>query len=184
MYGCQCRFDHTAQGKIVKSNDSDILRNPIATFFESFYGTNSDQIIVCEIAGSQLFSIFDDFQHIGICALHGRCQAVDNGTGRRHAGSTDRLVKTRRTLCKITDLIGRAKIAWLSFTRSNQVPGCKIRPLYIVDQNAVAGNSFKIGVQKDNRNRNQQSERNVSDMGEKNRKSAGKCSGLAMCKGS
>ena len=34
------------------------------------------------------------------------------------------------------------------------------------------------------RDRNQQSERNVSDMGEKNRKSAGKCSGLAMCKGS
>lgn len=170
MDGGQRRLDHTAQGKIVKSDDSDILGNPVSVFFESLYGAYGDQIVVCKIAGSQFFSIFDDLQHIGICALHGRRQDVDNGTGRGHAGGADRLVKPRRTLCKITDLIGRAKIAWLSFTRSDQVPGCKICPLHIVDQNAVAGNSFKIGVQKDNRNRNQQSERNVSDMGEKNGK--------------
>lgn len=170
MDGCQRRLDHAAQGKIVKSDDSDILGNPVSVFFESLYGANGDQIVVCKIAGSQFFFIFDDLQHIGICALHGRRQAVDNGTGRGHAGGADRLVKPGRTLCKITDLIGRAKIAWLSFTRSDQVPGCKICPLHIVDQNAVAGNSFKIGVQKDNRNRNQQSERNVSDLGEKNGK--------------
>lgn len=170
MDGGQRRLDHTAQGKIVKSDDSDILGNPVSVFFESLYGAYGDQIVVCKIAGSQFFSIFDDLQHIGICALHGRRQDVDNGTGRGHAGGADRLVKPGRTLCKITDLIGRAKIAWLSFTRSDQVPGCKICPLHIVDQNAVAGNSFKIGVQKDNRNRNQQSERNVSDMGEKNGK--------------
>ena len=95
-----------------------------------------------------------------------------------------RLVKTRGTLCKVADRIGRVKISGLCFAGSDQMSGCKIRPLYIVEQNAVAGNSFKIGVQKDNWDRNQQSERNVSDMGEKNRKSAGKCSGLAMCKGS
>lgn len=184
MDGGQRRLDHTAQGKIVKSDDSDILGNPVSVFFESLYGAYGDQIVVCKIAGSQFFSIFDDLQHIGICALHGRRQDVDNGTGRGHAGGADRLVKPGRTLCKITDLIGRAKIAWLSFTRSDQVPGYKICPLHIVDQNAVAGNSFKIGVQKDNWDWNQQSERNVSDMGEKNRKSAGKCSGLAMCKGS
>lgn len=170
MDGGQRRLDHTAQGKIVKSDDSDILGNPVSVFFESLYGAYGDQIVVCKIAGSQFFSIFDDLQHIGICALHGRRQDVDNGTGRGHAGGADRLVKPGRTLCKITDLIGRAKIAWLSFTRSDQVPGCKICPLHIVDQNAVAGNSFKIGVQKDNRNRNQQSERNVSDLGEKNGK--------------
>ena len=170
MDGGQRRFDHTAQREVIKSDDSDILGDPVSAFFESLYGAYGDQIIVCEIAGSQFFFIFDDLQHIGICALHGRRQAVDNGTGRGHAGGADRLVKPGRTLCKITDLIGRAKIAWLSFTRSDQVPGCKICPLHIVDQNAVAGNSFKIGVQKDNRNRNQQSERNVSDLGEKNGK--------------
>ena len=109
---------------------------------------------------------------------------MDNGTGRGHAGGADRLVKPGRTLGEIADRIGRAKISGLCFAGSDQMSGCKIRPLYIVEQNAVAGNSFKIGVQKDNWDRNQQSERNVSDMGEKNRKSAGKCSGLAMCKGS
>ena len=170
MDGGQRRLDHTAQGKIVKSDDSDILGNPVSVFFESLYGAYGDQIVVCKIAGSQFFSIFDDLQHIGICALHGRRQAVDNGTGRGHAGGADRLVKPGRTLGEIADRIGRAKISGLCFAGSDQMSGCKIRPLYIVDQNAVAGNSFKIGVQKDNRNRNQQSERNVSDMGEKNGK--------------
>ena len=85
--------------------------------------------------------------------LHGRRQAVDNGTGRGHAGGADRLVKPGRTLGEIADRIGRAKISGLCFAGSDQMSGCKIRPLYIVDQNAVAGNSFKIGVQKDNRDR-------------------------------
>ena len=170
MDGGQRRLDHTAQGKIVKSDDSDILGNPVSVFFESLYGSYGDQIVVCKIAGSQFFFIFDDLQHIGICALHGRRQDVDNGTGRGHAGGADRLVKPGRTLGEIADRIGRAKISGLCFAGSDQMSGCKIRPLYIVDQNAVAGNSFKIGVQKDNRNRNQQSERNVSDMGEKNGK--------------
>ena len=43
----------------------------------------------------------------------------------------------------------------------------------LVEESGISKESVKgIGI------------RNVSDMGEKNRKSAGKCSGLAMCKGS
>ena len=140
---CQRRLDHAAQGKIVKSDDSDILGNPVSVFFESLYGAYGDQIVVCKIAGSQFFFIFDDLQHIGICALHGRRQAVDNGTGRGHAGGADRLVKPGRTLCKITDLIGRAKIAWLSFTRSDQVPGCKISPCTLLIRTQLQGTVSK-----------------------------------------
>ena len=75
--------------------------------------------------------------------LHGRRQAVDNGTGRGHAGGADRLVKPGRTLGEIADRIGRAKISGLCFAGSDQMSGCKIRPLYIVDQNAVAREQFQ-----------------------------------------
>ena len=58
MDGGQRRFDHTAQREVIKSDDSDILGDPVSAFFESLYGAYGDQIIVCEIAGSQFFSVF------------------------------------------------------------------------------------------------------------------------------
>lgn len=57
MDGGQRRFDHTAQREVIKSDDSDILGDPVSAFFESLYGAYGDQIIVCEIAGSQFFSV-------------------------------------------------------------------------------------------------------------------------------
>ena len=115
MDGGQRRFDHTAQREVIKSDDSDILGDPVSAFFESLYGAYGDQIIVCEIAGSQFFSVFDEFHHVSICTLHRRSEFVDDGAGRRHPGRAHCLVKTRGTLCKVADRIGRVKISGLCF---------------------------------------------------------------------
>ena len=120
MDGGQRRFDHTAQREVIKSDDSDILGDPVSAFFESLYGAYGDQIIVCEIAGSQFFSVFDEFHHVSICTLHRRSEFVDDGAGRRHPGRAHCLVKTRGTLCKVADRIGRVKISGLCFAGSDQ----------------------------------------------------------------
>ena len=62
---------------------------------------------------------------------------------------------------KVTDLIGGLEIPGLRFICPYQVHSGQIGPLYIVDQNTVAGDRLEVCVKQDKRERQLQKRKNV-----------------------
>ena len=147
MNGGQGRLQHFAQGGIVKADDADILGNAIARLLEGAHGPGGDQIVIRKIAGGQPFALRHQRLHIGVGALCAGSQAMDDGGGGGHAIVPNGLIKAVRPLLKIANGVGGTQIARLLVSFGNEKIDGGIRALHVVDQHAVPGNAFKIGVQ-------------------------------------
>ena len=57
-------IDNAPFGDIVESCDGDVLRNFVATEFQGFDGSDSDEIVICKICTCQRSSAVYNLQHV------------------------------------------------------------------------------------------------------------------------